>query len=48
MGRKLRFSDEERLFILKELLVGGRSAKEIAEKYRVSASTLYDWKKNYF
>jgi transposase-like protein len=48
MGRKSRFRDEEKLYILKELLVDGTLAKEIAAKYEIRSETLHDWKKKYF
>ncbi len=46
-GRRRRWADEEKVRIVKESLGDGVILSEVARRYEVSRSQLYDWRYRY-
>ena len=48
MEKRKRFSSEEKMTILRELLENEESLGKLAEKYQVHPNLIYHWKKKLF
>ena len=47
MGRKLGFTREERIAVVKQATTGGRTVASLANEYAVHENTVYKWIKQY-
>jgi len=45
MGRRKRYTAEEKMSILREILEGGKSISQTAEKYGVHPNNVMNWRK---
>jgi transposase-like protein len=48
MGEKKRYTSEQKVIILRELLENGVPISQVAEKYHVHVNDIYNWKKKLF
>ncbi|MBS1552604.1 MAG: transposase [Bacteroidetes bacterium] len=48
MSEKKRYSSEQKIIILRELLENNTPISQVAEKYNVHVNDIYNWKKKLF
>jgi transposase len=48
MGKRKRYTAEEKIKILREVLEDGRSISAVAEKYGLSPNNIFTWRKQLF
>ena len=48
MGKRKRYTAEEKVKILRELLEEGKQISQVAEKYGLSPNNIFKWRKQLF
>jgi len=48
MGRRKRYTAEEKVKILREVLEDGKQISQVAEKYGLSPNNIFKWRKQLF
>jgi transposase-like protein len=48
MGKRKRYTAEEKVKILREVLEDGKQISEVAEKYGLSPNNIFKWRKQLF
>jgi transposase len=48
MGRRKRYTAEDKIRIIREVLEEGKSISEVSEKYKLSQNNIFKWRKQLF
>jgi transposase-like protein len=48
MGKRKRYTAEEKIKILREVVEGGKSISQIAERYNLHPNNIFKWRKQLF